>query len=132
VKKNILVIVFGIILIGCTGKSILNIQNSYVPTNNNGERQSLQAVQEAIFRGTKRRGWSPQLVRKGLIEANISVRSHTATVEIKYDDASYSINYKDSLNLNYDGDNIHRNYNNWVLKLSRTIQQELGVNSQKY
>ena len=60
------------------------------------------------------------------------MRSHRATVNIYYNEKNYSILYKDSYNLDYRNGSIHRNYNNWIVKLSRTIQNELGVNSQNY
>ena len=127
-----MVVLLSVFIISCTSKPVLNLDQILVPGTVNGAKQSLKSVQEAIFSGAKRRGWSPRLVQQGIVEASISVRSHSATVEIMFNDDSYSIKYKNSTNLNYNNTTIHRNYNNWVLKLSRTIQQELGVNSQKY
>ena len=131
--RNIIIVIFiNLLLVACTSKPILNINNSNVPTAINGERLSIEQVQRAIFSACARKGWSPRLIKPGLIEASISVRSHQATVDIPFDTNSFSIHYKSSNNLNADNDSIHRNYNNWVLKLSRTIQKELGVNSQTY
>ena len=116
----------------CTSKPILNISNEYIPTNTSGAQKSLKEVENIILKAAKERGWSPRVVEPGLIEASISVRSHRATIEIPYSEAKYSINYKDSVNLNATSTKIHRNYNNWIVRLSRTIQQQLGVSTQNY
>jgi hypothetical protein len=49
------------------------------------------------------------------------------TVDIPYDTRRYSIVYKESANLGYDGTNIHRNYNRKVQELDRAIQDQLAV-----
>jgi len=113
--KNAVFIIFITLLLGaCTSKPIL------------------KEVENAILSAAKSRGWSPRVIKTGLIEANISVRSHRATIEIPYSETNYSINYKSSTNLNATDTKIHRNYNNWIVRLSSTIQRDLGVNAQKY
>ena len=54
------------------------------------------------------------------------MRQHTAVVDIRYSPESYSISYRDSAVLLYDGQVIHRNYNKWVQLLSERIQLELN------
>ena len=44
---------------------------------------------------------------------------------VVYDTKSYSIKYKDSSNLNYDGKSIHKNYNGWVENLDKAIRSNL-------
>ena len=39
----------------------------------------------------------------------------------------YSINYKDSQGLDYDGSNIHSNYNGWIRNLDRAIARQLST-----
>jgi hypothetical protein len=34
--------------------------------------------------------------------------------------------YRDSKDLNYDGSNIHSNYNNWIRNLDQAIKQQLA------
>lgn len=111
---------------GCTSKPLYRIRNQPIPNKITGELRSLEDVGKAIMDATKRRGWTPVLKRPGLIEASILRRSHRAVVEISYSQSNYSINYKDSSNLDYNGNKIHRNYNNWIVKLSTTIQQYLN------
>lgn len=56
----------------------------------------------------------------------LNLRSHMAQVDIRYTTTSYSITYRDSKDLNYDGSNIHRNYNNWIRNLDQAIKQQLA------
>ena len=71
-------------------------------------------------------GWQMNAVRPGLIVATLRVREHMAKVEIPYDRHTYSIHYRDSENLDYDGANIHSNYNGWIQNLSREINTQLS------
>ena len=52
---------------------------------------------------------------------------NVAEVDIAYTTTTYSINYKDSRGLDYDGSNIHSNYNGWVQKLDRAIARQLAT-----
>lgn len=65
----------------------------------------------------------------GRIGVRFSVRSHLAFVDITFDEATYSITYKDSHNLDYKKskgrEKIHRNYNKWVHTLNRELQRAL-------
>jgi hypothetical protein len=49
-----------------------------------------------------------------------------AVVDIKYNTKTYSIIYKSSQNLDYDGKNIHSNYNGWIQRLNQAIQSQLS------
>jgi len=83
-------------------------------------------VQKAITRAGVRLGWQMNPVSPGKMQGTLVLRQHRAVVDIAYDAKSYSIKYKDSTNLNYDGSNIHRNYNGWVQNLERGIRAELS------
>lgn len=126
-KKIFQVALLSLLICACTSNPVLNFKDGYVPNNRDGNPQSVETVQDAIFAAATDRGWSPRLLEPGLIEATIFLRTHSATVEIPFNEESYSINYKDSTDLDYTGSSIHRNYNNWVLNLSNSIQRELGT-----
>ncbi|WP_305814745.1 hypothetical protein [Photobacterium leiognathi] len=131
-KKLFLTTLASLLIVGCTSKPVMNLNNVYVPTVVTGQQHTAEDVQKEILTAAEQRGWSARVIKPGLILANISVRTHSATIEIPYSSTSYSIDYKDSQNLDYDGTDIHRNYNNWVVRLSRSIQQQLGVSTQNY
>jgi hypothetical protein len=130
--KHIVIVLFLIVICGCTSKPVYNLENERIPTLANGEQPSSSQVEQAIYSAAQKRGWSPRIVSPGLIEARITVRSHKAAVDIQYSRDSYSITYRDSTNLDYRKGKIHRNYNNWVVKLSGSIQREFGVRTQVY
>ena len=44
-----------------------------------------------------------------------------------YSVKSYSIRYKDSTELGYDGGSIHQNYNGWVQNLDKGIRAQLNT-----
>lgn len=83
-------------------------------------------VQQAIVRAGGGLGWVMRAEKPGLIVGTLNIRSHQAVVEVPYTNTSYSIKYKSSQNLNQEGDQIHRNYNGWVMNLDRAIQAQLS------
>jgi len=126
-KIKILAILMVILLAGCTSQPVLNVNETHLPSLDNGSRPTIEVVQNAILRACKERGWVPRVVHPGIIEARLAVRSHQALVEITYADNSYAITYKDSENLDYSNGSIHRQYNRWVVNLSNSIQKEIGA-----
>lgn len=100
---------------------IVDIEDAAIPQD-----LSLAQVQKAITTGTADRGWIPKVLGSGHIEARLYIRSHTAVVDIVFDESKYSITYKDSKNLNYRDGKIHRNYNRWVANLSQALQRSLA------
>ena len=101
---------------------ILNIENSPI---NSTQELTVDDVERAIIEGARVRGWQPRVVEPGHIEAVLYIRSHVATVDIYFGTTSYSINYKDSVNLDYKDGRIHRNYNKWVQNLNSDIQSKI-------
>lgn len=113
---------------------VLNLTDVAVPVKVDGSPHSAKEVQTAILNACRARGWTPRLEGSTVV-ASILVRGkHYAEVAITYDAKKYSINYRDSRDLKYNAEKntIHRNYNNWVARLSGTIQQNLGVNAQQF
>ena len=82
-------------------------------------------VQKAIVRAGVGLGWEMKPVEPGLIVGTLHLRTHMAMVDIKYDTKNYSITYKDSSGLDYDGHNIHKNYNGWIQNLDNGIRSQL-------
>lgn len=87
-------------------------------------------VQQAIIAAAARRNWSVRSVGDGEMEGSLLVRGkHTIVVGIRYSADKLSLNYKSSINMNFetrDGQMlIHPNYNKWVADLKQAIQLEL-------
>ncbi|MGH8744379.1 MAG: hypothetical protein ACREUY_08895, partial [Burkholderiales bacterium] len=92
-----------------------------------GQKISLDEVGKAITRAGVALSWQMKTVKPGNIVATLNLRGHTAVVDVTYNTQSYSINYKDSVNLKYDGKNIHPNYNGWIQNLDKGIRAQISA-----
>jgi hypothetical protein len=127
-KLRTLILLVGLlvlVLAGCRSNPVYNVTGMPVTTTTRGYK--LGDVRGAILQAGAAQGWQMKAVRPGLIVGTLYVRDHMAQVEISYDRNTYSILYRDSSNLNYDGVNIHSNYNGWVQRLSAAINARLSV-----
>lgn len=111
--------------VGCTTKPVYNVPNTPVTTSK--PNANLDDVGKAIVRAGAALGWKMQVTNPGHILGTLNLRTHEAVVDVNYSQTSYSINYKDSKNLNYDGTNIHKNYNGWIQNLDKGIQSQLNL-----
>ena len=91
----------------------------------NSKPTAAQVRQSIIAAGTSL-GWKITDAGPGKLEGTLSLRTHTAVVDIPYSATKYSIVYKSSQNLNESAGTIHTNYNGWVENLDRTIRTELS------
>jgi hypothetical protein len=114
-----------LLLVGCRGPvPVYNVTAAPVVTP---KPASLDEVQRAIMRGGVSVGW--QIVQRGPgnLEGITTWNVHRAVVEIRFDTKTYSINYKDSDNLKYDGASIHPFYNQKVQDLDKSIRTQLNL-----
>lgn len=96
-----------------------------------GKTLTATEVKQAIATAAAKNDWVVNAATDGKTEATLEVRSkHTVKIEILYDPASYSILYKDSVNMKFETKYgqayIHPFYNKWVGILKSSIDQELG------
>jgi hypothetical protein len=127
-KFKLLASLIGILalaLMGCVTNPVYNVTDAPVTTSTPGYK--VRDVRSAILQAGASLGWQMKDARPGLIIGTLNVRDHMAQVEISYDRRSYSIVYRDSYNLDYDGVNIHKNYNGWVQRLSTAINSRLST-----
>jgi hypothetical protein len=89
-------------------------------------RITMHDVAEAIWRAGARLGWQIEKVSPGVLTGTLRIRRHVAVVAITHDTSTVRIAYKDSTNLLYDGQEIHKRYNHWVLNLERAIHSEIA------
>jgi hypothetical protein len=112
-----------VIAAGCRAPvPVYNVTSAPVTAN---RPASSDDVRQAIIRAGTGLGWQMMQRGPGSIEGILLLREHRANVDIQYSAKSYSITYKDSDKLNYDGTNIHPNYNGWVQNLDRAIRSQL-------
>jgi len=88
---------------------------------------SLDEVGKAIQRAGVALGWQMKETKPGHMLATLALRKHEAVVDVNYGVKSYSIRYKDSTELGYDGQNIHPNYNGWIQNLDKGIRAQLSI-----
>lgn len=121
----IAVITLTLALIGCRTAPVYNVTDA--PVNTATEKTTAIDVKKAIMAAGASQGWQMREIEPGHIVGSLFLRKHSAVVDIPYTTKSYSINYKDSTELSYDGTNIHGNYNIWIQNLDRAIQTRLSA-----
>jgi hypothetical protein len=86
---------------------------------------SMKDIKNAIMRAGAGLGWNIREVAPGRLEGTLHLRTHMAQVDIPYSKDNYSIIYKASDNLRYDGEKIHSNYNGWIQNLDKAIKSQI-------
>jgi hypothetical protein len=94
-----------------------------------GKDLSLEEVRKEIIAAGVAAGWQMAPGKPGEIIGTLNIRSHQAVVSIPYTTKTYSILYKDSSNLKYDGNaqTIHENYAGWIQRLDGAIRTRLAA-----
>ena len=115
---------FSGLLMACRTVPVYNVESAPLAPP---PRASLADITRAIERAGGGLGWEMSPVAPGHIIGTLNIRSHTAVVDITYTRATYSIHYNRSHNLEFDGANIHSNYNGWIQNLQRAIQTEVAT-----
>jgi hypothetical protein len=125
-KRFVHLLLIGCVLLiaACRENPVYNVASAPL---NAPPTATLQDIQRAIVRAGATGGWQMTPKEPGYIVATLTRRSHTAVVDIRFDTQTYSITYKDSANLNYDGTNIHSNYNSWIQLLQTQIQNQVAA-----
>ena len=123
VKRALLAVAFTM-LAGCTSVPMRNVNDAPVVTGS-GKPATAEQVRIAIVGAGKGLGWTMTPADPGLVVGRITLRGHTAVVDVRYTPRSFSIQYKDSTGLNYKDGQIHKNYNGWVDNLERDIRGNL-------
>jgi len=112
-------------VMACRAVPIRNVyQSSLTPPAS----MSDAALLDSFRRAGAATGWVIQPVAPGELEGRLAVHGrHLAVVTITYDRTQFSISYKNSENLLYDGVHIHRNYNRWVQNLEKNIREAVNL-----
>jgi hypothetical protein len=124
VLKVLLVAFAAAALAACTIQPIHNVKGAPVETPG-GKPPTLAEVEKAVVRAGTALGWKMQPVRPGVMVGTLNLRRHSAIVDVTFDTRTFNITYKDSVELDYDGTNIHRNYNGWIQNLDKGIRAQL-------
>jgi hypothetical protein len=116
-----------LLMTACAPTMVRNVTDA--PVVSNKAPLSLDDVRIAITRAGTGLGWVMIEEEPGLIKGTLRLRTHVAIVDVTYDTSTYSIQYVDSTNLNYNESKgtIHKNYNGWIQNLENAIQRELSA-----
>lgn len=112
--------VVAIVVVGvaaCRTSPVYNVDNAEFAST----APSLEAAEKAIKLAGASLGWSTKTESPGHLVATLPIRTHLAVVDIRHDTETFSVAYKDSNNLKYDGTEIHSNYNGWIQNLRQAI-----------
>ncbi|THB67364.1 MAG: hypothetical protein D6B27_04690 [Gammaproteobacteria bacterium] len=126
--RNFIIMLFAAFaLISCGVQPIKSMSNRQV-TSLGDKNVTKEMVKKAIMRAAIHKGWTIKETSDNTLRGTLNLRKHTAIIDITYSEKAYSIKYVDSANLNYDSKThtIHRQYNNWVIYLDRSIQVYIG------
>lgn len=118
-------LVFGVVLaLAACGSQVYNVKSEPLSLAGSGSQRD---VQTAIRLAATRLGWTVKRLGPEKMEATFAANGWLAIVEISYNKKTFSITYKDSKKLGYDGTNIHRNYKGWILNLVKAIHAEISA-----
>lgn len=108
------------------GTPVVNIESAAIPPNPSA---TMENIGKAVLRAGQTLGWQITSMGPGKAEGVLVVRRHRAVVDITYDTSSFSIHYKDSVNLDYNAQEktIHSNYNGWIRNLEKAIRAQVTV-----
>jgi len=110
----------------CRTAPIYNVDHQAIATPA-GKSLTMKQVRAAIVRAGASRGWAMKDAGPGHLVGTLHLRTHVAVVDIRYTTKYYSIHYKSSKNLRYDGKHIHSNYNGWIENLQHDITTQLTL-----
>ncbi|MEO8671431.1 MAG: hypothetical protein ABI411_08970 [Tahibacter sp.] len=92
-----------------------------------GDAQVAKAVRQALLA----RQWTVAAEQPGLIRGHLTLREHTANIDIAWIGGQSQIRYVSSNNLKFDNDNgqrsIHKNYLGWINNLVADINGNLTL-----
>jgi hypothetical protein len=122
--KRALVVACVLAVSACTSQPVLNVTGEPVIVAA-GSTATSENVRDAIVRAGAGLGWHMQSAAPGVVHGTITLRAHSADIDVRYNAKSFDIVYVSSSNLNAAGGQIHRNYNGWIENLDRAIRHEL-------
>jgi hypothetical protein len=112
---------------GCaTQQPIYNVTDAPVMTAS-GKAPTMSEVQVAIIRAGTALGWQIAPEKPGRLTGRLVLRSHQAVVDIQHNAKTYSIKYRESVDLGEKDGQIHRNYNSWIQNLDNGIRTQLSL-----
>ena len=115
-----------LLAVGCQTKPIENIIDRPIPTSS-GKALTMEQISQGIKKAGAKLGWimTQDASNVGNITAFLTLRGHSVTSIVTFNQAHYSIMYKESINMERSGNMINHKYNTWVENLAKVIGESL-------
>jgi hypothetical protein len=119
-----IVLALVLLLAACTrGHPVYNVQDHPIPQN--ARQFPLERIEALIVEAGAIRDWRMTREGPGHLSATHTDKRVAATVDIRFDQDSYSIVYRSSSNLHAENGTIHQRYNMWIGNLEADIDATL-------
>jgi hypothetical protein len=127
-NKIFAVVFAALLLAACSNMPIYEVDKHPMPPGT--QSMSLGQIEKAIVTAAQRRGWTTEPIAPGVIRATLKKTDHSATVDVAFDQTSYSIKYVTSVNMREKEDGtIHGRVVNWVRLLEKDITKNVRLAS---
>lgn len=124
-KKTFQIVLVAGAIGGCSSHTpIYNVQEH--PFSMDAKRLTNKEIGSTIINTASKRGWTCSQHSESKLVCLLQRRKHAATIEIDYNQSSFSIKNIKTANLNEKDGQIHPKYNKWVKLLKTEI--EVAVN----
>lgn len=124
--RRLMACLLGLVILFSAGCRSATVYNPAPVTLTSATRGADTVLRDKIVAAGQSRGWTMQPEMPGLIVATYQKGIHQAVVDITYTPGGYSIAYRSSQNLKYDGTRIHPAYNAWVKELETAINSQIN------
>lgn len=121
--KKFAFVVLALLLVGCATKPILNVENRPIPLN--AQQLPLNRIEAEIIAAGQSRSWQMQREAPGHLIATQVRTNYNASVDIRFDQKTYSIVHRSSSGMREKDGSIHKRYNFWIGNLQRDIDAHL-------
>ena len=124
IRALLVAAVLAVAVAGCGSRPVMNVTAEPVVVTP-GKTATNDNVRDAILRAGSGLGWQMRPAAPGVIAGTISLRGHTANIDVEYNTRTYNIVYRSSTGLEAQNGQIHKNYNGWIENLNNAIRREL-------
>lgn len=119
--RNVFVACLIVLLSACIRVEPLhNIESEAIVTGS-GNTPTIDESRSTILQAVVKKGWTIKKTGPKSFDATLSKGKKIVHITIKFSTTEYSIRYKSSQYLLYDGTSIHRRYNDWIAGLRKNI-----------
>jgi hypothetical protein len=127
-SKVFVILIAALTLSACVSKPIYNVDNRAFNTE---EIIPMDVLQKRIRIIGAERGWGFKVVSPGHLIGNVGTAKHKATVDLTFNQKTFSIKYLESHNLKATNGTIHHRYNRWIELLEHDLVTKVGLMSLK-